>query len=128
MKMLLKICFVLLLTTFSIAYAGSCFEKPYDVDDCRVKAEQGHSRAQYNLGWMYYHGNGVLQEYKESVRWYRKSAEQGYSKAQYNLGVMYAKGQGVPKDSERAQMYWKKAAVSDHEEAIKGRTVVEKKK
>ncbi len=49
MKILQKICFVLLLTTFSSAYAGDCFEDR-DVDDCRVKAEQGDARAQSNLG------------------------------------------------------------------------------
>ena len=114
MKILQKICFVLLMGTLSSVYGGSCFEKPYDVDDCRVKAEQGHSRAQYNLGWMYYHGNGVLQEYKESVRWYRKSAEQGYSKAQYNLGQLYRQGKGVSQDYKQAVEWVRKAAEQGH--------------
>jgi hypothetical protein len=56
------------------------------------------------------------------------AAEQGLAKAQYNLGVMYAKGQGVLKDSVMAHMYWNMAAVSEHEDAIKGRGIVEKKK
>ena len=93
MKILQKICFVLLLTTFSSVYGGSCFEKPYDFDDCRVQAEQGHSKAQYNLGLLYYNGRGVRKDYKEAVKWYRRSAEQGHSKAQFNLALRYANGE-----------------------------------
>ena len=89
----------LLLTTFSSAYAGDCFVEPYDVDDCRVKAEQGDAGAQFNLGLVYNNGlQGVLQDYKESVKWYTKAAEQGDASAQYNLGLMYVKGQGVLQD------------------------------
>ena len=57
----------------------------------RLSAEQGLAQAQYNLGQMYYDGQGVPQDYKEAVKWYRLSAEQGYIAAQYNLGTMYSK-------------------------------------
>ena len=33
--------------------------------------------AQVNLGVMYDNGEGVLQDDKEAVKWYRKAAEQG---------------------------------------------------
>ena len=33
-------------------------------------AEQGDAEAQYNLGVMYDDGTGVLQDYKEAVKWY----------------------------------------------------------
>ena len=92
-----KICFVLLLTTFSTAYAGSCWEG--DVEDCRVRAEQGAVDAQNNLGLMYDLGQGVPQDDKEAVKWYRKSAEQGLAIAQHNLGWMYDNGRGVPRYS-----------------------------
>jgi len=45
MKMLQKICFVLLLGTFSSVYGGDCF-KDNDVYDYSVKAEQGNHGAQ----------------------------------------------------------------------------------
>ena len=32
-------------------------------------AEQGYAAEQYNLGMMYYHGQGVPQDYKEAVKW-----------------------------------------------------------
>ena len=40
-------------------------------------AEQGDARAQYNLGVMYAEGEGVPQDYKAAVQWYRRAAEQG---------------------------------------------------
>jgi TPR repeat protein len=40
------------------------------------------------------YGEGVLENDKEAVKWYRKSAENGYAKAQNNLGVMHAHGWG----------------------------------
>ena len=61
-------------------------------------AEQGFADAQYNLGWCYSNGTGVLQDYKQAVYWYTKASEQGYANAQYNLGVCYYKGEGVRKD------------------------------
>ena len=52
-------------------------------------AEHGDAGAQYNLGFMYDHGQGVPQDYAEAVRWYRLAAGQGNADAQFNLGLMY---------------------------------------
>jgi hypothetical protein len=65
-------------------------------------AEQGNAEAQYDLGVMYLRGQGVLQDYKEAVKWFRLSAEQGNANAQYNLGLLYYKGEGFPKDYKEA--------------------------
>ena len=43
-------------------------------------AEAGYDVAQYNLGFMYEYGQGVLQDYAEAVKWYRLSAEMGISR------------------------------------------------
>ncbi|NLK41150.1 MAG: sel1 repeat family protein, partial [Planctomycetes bacterium] len=74
------------------------------------KAEQGHAAAQYNLGVMYANGQGVPQDYKEAVKWFRKAAEQGDADAQFNLGLMYANGRGVPQDDKEAVKWFRKAA------------------
>ena len=63
MKILQKICFVLLLATFLSVSAGSCFDNVTDINDCRGIAEQGDARAQYNLGMVYGSGEGVPQGY-----------------------------------------------------------------
>ena len=44
---------------------------------------------------MYAKGQGVIQDYKEALKWFRLAAAQGDAKAQYNLGVMYDNGEGV---------------------------------
>ena len=63
MKILQKICFVLLLATFLSVSAGSCFDNVTDINDYRGIAEQGDARAQYNLGMVYGKGEGVPQGY-----------------------------------------------------------------
>ena len=73
-------------------------------------AEAGDEFAQYNLGIMYNNGEGVLQDYKEAVKWYRLAAEQGYAKSQYNLGNMYRGGEGVPQDYKEAMKWYRLAA------------------
>jgi len=108
MKMLQKICFVLLLTTSLSVYGGSCGDG--DVDDCRVKAEQGNVYAQQLLGAFYYEGRGVRKDYKEAVKWYRKAAEQGLAGAQADLGLMYRIGKGVLQDYKEAIKWYRKAA------------------
>ena len=68
-------------------------------------AEQGDVEAQFNLGFFYDSGNGVLQDYAEAVKWYRLAAEQGQADAQNNLGVMYANGEGVLQDAVLAHIW-----------------------
>jgi hypothetical protein len=43
---------------------------------CRPFAEQGNPLAQHKMGWMYGNGNGVPQDYKTAVKWYKLAAEQ----------------------------------------------------
>ena len=73
-------------------------------------AEQGDAEAQFSLGVMYEHGQGVPQDNKAAVKLYRLAAEQGVAKAQFNLGVMYHKGQGVPQDYKTAVKLYRLAA------------------
>ena len=76
----------------------------------RPLAEQGHAKAQYNLGVMYDFGRGVSKDYKQAVYWYKKAAEQGIAEEQYNLGVMYDFGKGVAEDDTQAVYWYRKAA------------------
>ena len=67
--------------------------------------EQGDADAQLSLGYMYYSGQGILQNYTEAFKWYRRAADQGLASAQFTLGVMYMKGQGVTQDFIQAHMW-----------------------
>jgi hypothetical protein len=97
------------------------------IKEFSVAAEQGHAKAQYNLGTMYDFGNGVPKDDREAVKWYRKAAEQGYANAQYNLGVMYAKGEGVPENYIKAYMWVSLAAAFGYKDEKKAKEVLKKR-
>ena len=82
--------------------------------DDQALAEQGDSKAQYNLGAMYMKGEGVPQDNAKAVVWYRKAADQGHAEAQAQLGVMYAFSLGVPQDNAEAVVWYRKAADQGH--------------
>ena len=80
-------------------------------------AEQGYASAQFNLGVIYDHEQGVEQDYIEAAKWYRKAAEQGHRDAQFYLGVMYSRGEGVKQDSLEEIKWYRKAAEQGHIDA-----------
>jgi TPR repeat protein len=80
-------------------------------------AEQGYAKAQYNLGVMHYHGQGVTQDYKEALKWHRLATEQGHANAQLNLAGMYYHGQGVTQDYKEALKWTQLAAEQGHANA-----------
>ena len=73
-------------------------------------AEQGDPEAQLSIGAMYANGQGISQDNRLAVQWFRKAAEQENAKAQFNLGVMYQLGQGVGQDYVQAAEWYRKAA------------------
>jgi TPR repeat protein len=80
-------------------------------------AEQGDAKAQFNLGLMYYKGEGVRQDKFEAARFFRKAAEQGNAEAQANLGILYYNGDGVQQDKVEAARWLRKAAEQGDAEA-----------
>ena len=80
-------------------------------------AEQGHSDAQYKLGWRYQLGQGVEKNQIEAFKWWKKAAEQGDAQAQLNLGICYERGEGVEKDLTEAVKWYRKAAEQGNEYA-----------
>ena len=80
------------------------------LEDLRARAEQGDASAQFILGVRYANGEGIPEDDREAVRWYRLAAEQGNTSAQSNLGTMYATGRGVPEDDREAVRWYRLAA------------------
>ena len=80
-------------------------------------ANKGYAAAQYYLGYCYYNGEGVTQDYTEAVKWYRKAAEQGNATAQNNLGNRYYYGEGVTQDYAEAVKWYRKAAEQGNAQA-----------
>ena len=73
-------------------------------------AEQGDVEAQFNLGLSYDEGQGVTQNYKEAVKWYRRAANQGDASAQFNLALMYYEGKGVAQSYKETAKWYRLAA------------------
>ena len=57
-------------------------------------AAQGQAKAQYNLGTLYFNGEGVPKDYQQALRWFRLAADQGEALAQTKIAIMYDDGQG----------------------------------
>lgn len=92
--------------------------------DLLRRAEAGEASAQFDLGWCYYSGEGVVQNYKEAVKWCRMAAEQGDADAQFNLGVCYGKGKGVVLDYDEAYFWLLIASANGQTLAPENRDIV----
>jgi TPR repeat protein len=80
-------------------------------------AQQGNSDAQSLLGKMYEKGEGVPQNYSESLKWYRLVAQRQDAGAEYSIGKFYDEGHGVPKDTAEAVKWFRLASEHGNGEA-----------
>ena len=71
---------------------------------------QGNSGAEFLLGYLYEHGQGVTRDYGKAADYYRAAALQGHSTAENNLASLYQHGQGVPKSVGKAFEWYLAAA------------------
>ncbi len=83
----------------------------------RARAEKGDAAAQAYLGWCYYAGQGVAQDYAEAVKWFRKAAEHGDAEAQFALGSFCETGEGVAQDDAEAVKWYRMAAEQGNADA-----------
>lgn len=75
-------------------------------------AEQGNIWAEdllSRMGFGYFYGIGVPQDYVKAAYWFTKAAQQENIIAQSYMGVAYDLGLGVSKDSTKALEWWQKA-------------------
>jgi TPR repeat protein len=78
------------------AYDGGDFDRAMEYWE--PLAQNGHPRAEYSLGVMYFKGEGVVQDYDEALRRFQTSADAGAPGAPLSLTVMYANGFGTEAD------------------------------
>ena len=69
----------------------------------KVGAEAGDVHCQYQIGYMYYTGQGVAVDYKQARPWIEKAAAQNDAGAIGMLGVMYFEGKDVTPSYRRAR-------------------------
>lgn len=75
-----------------------------------IKAIKGDAKSQNELGYCFYYGDGIAQDYSKAIYWYTKSAIQGFRSAQYNMGICYQQGTGVEQNYQKAKEWFEKAA------------------
>ncbi len=73
-------------------------------------AKAGDGEAMNNLGMLYDVGQGVPQNTKEALMWFRKSAEKGHAGGMSNLGRMLEQGRGTARHVDTAAAWFRKAA------------------
>jgi TPR repeat protein len=85
--------------------------------ETKMLAEWGKTTSQYELGLMYFKGQGVEQSYKEAFKWFRVSAQKGLPNAQFYLGLMYYEGKAVARNYSNALYLFLAAAKQGQSEA-----------
>ena len=82
-----------------------------ELKNCRKEAEEGNISAQCAMGICLAEGNGIKQDFQESLMWYSLAAETGNPTAQYNLGIFYMMGPaGVDQNLIEAAKWFRKSA------------------
>ena len=84
-------------------------ECAYTFDRWYDWAEEGDRFAQLVVGFLYYQGEAVSQDYRLAREWFYLSALQGNAAAQMNLAYLYAHGYGVEADEQEAAKWREKA-------------------
>ena len=73
-------------------------------------ASMGISAAAYNLGTLYYNGQGFPQDYAQALKWFQLAAKRNDPYAQFQLGMMYDMGRGVETNTDEEMRWYTKAA------------------
>ncbi|MEM8649582.1 MAG: tetratricopeptide repeat protein, partial [Pseudomonadota bacterium] len=73
-------------------------------------ANQGHTKAQYNVGLSYKCNRKKKSACRKAAEWFHKAADKGLTPAQSKLAYLYYKGWGVKKSHAKAFDLFKAAA------------------
>jgi TPR repeat protein len=66
--------------------------------------------AAYNLARMYYFGEGIEKDFKQSFRWFEQAGKQNHRASKYYVAQHYYKGLGRDKNLSEARKWFKQAA------------------
>jgi len=84
-------------------------------DEIFSKAGKGDADMQFMIGFCYFEGIGLEQDFLKSREWFLKAAANGNSEAQFWLGFCCYKGYNVTKSYDEAFQWFKQSAESsDH--------------
>lgn len=101
---------------FQVALQGSLKENWSDARTLaayRVAAEAGSAEATQRVGWHYYWGRGVPENWPEAMRWWRQAAIGGSCDAMNGIAAMLTDPKHGPVDLAEAARWYRIAAESD---------------
>ena len=73
-------------------------------------AQHGDVESQFTLGYSYFNGDKVEQDFVEAFKWYLMAAKQGNARSQHAIAYQYFTGSGVGKDEKCAFQWFSEAA------------------
>jgi TPR repeat protein len=90
--------------------ADALFQLKYAMDLRVLRADPHHQYALHNIGVAFDRGQGVAQDKRQAVLWWRKAGERGLIASQFNLGKCYSEGVGVEKNLQEGVRFYQMAA------------------
>jgi uncharacterized protein YgiM (DUF1202 family) len=97
------------------AYADANYEKAYQL--WRPLAESGDAGAMFDLGVLYWNGQGIPRNRPLAIQWWQRAAEQDVAAAQYNVSLAHYLGEEVAQDIHKALSFAQLAAQKNHDYA-----------
>ena len=73
-------------------------------------AQAKNAEAQYNLGFMYFGGEGIPQNDTKAAYWFEQAAKLAHASAQDTLAYLYLNGRGIKTDKIQAFAWYSVAA------------------
>ncbi len=119
MKKMIKF-FVLQLTTVALLFGTAPYciattevsiDKHSFKEVDKLAADDNNSAAQLLLGFYYFMGKEVKQDYVKAFKLFTKASELGVSEGTTMLGIMYLQGLGVEKNQKKAEELLMKAEI-----------------
>ncbi|QIM62567.1 hypothetical protein A1D29_04250 [Pasteurellaceae bacterium Orientalotternb1] len=84
----------------NIYYGMGDYSRAYDY--YYDSAKQSYPSAVTQVGVLYYYGEGVDRNYRESAKYFQKAVDLGDKRAYYFLGLSYMESHGVAQDLNKA--------------------------
>ena len=84
-------------------------KKYFEMGCNKGNGDYAQAESCYNLGLMYYNGNGVHKDYAKVAELWKKACDMQEATACNNLGALYYDGKGVSQDIAKAVELFKKA-------------------
>ena len=76
----------------------------------RSPSPEENATLQYDMGLMYFDGNGMAQDYGKAFQWFMKAAEQNQQEAQDYVGLCYECGYGTEQNYRQAVEWYRRSA------------------